>query len=175
MNSRPKHIGFLQIYDEYYPKLYAYILARVRHRERAEDIVQQTFVKAMQHFHSYKAKRGATIGSWLFTIAKHTFLDEQKKIVKVSLVEDSALEHLAPSIDSALDILIELEDDAVIKEEIVRMWKTIDTLTKEEQEVIRLKYIAGLSYKDISALTGVKPNTLAQLLRRALKKCQKAL
>ncbi|HJN84754.1 MAG TPA: RNA polymerase sigma factor [Patescibacteria group bacterium] len=175
MNSRPKHIGFLQIYDEYYPKLYAYILTRVRHKQRAEDIVQQTFVKAMQNFQTYKAKRGATIGSWLFTIAKHTFLDEQKKIVRVNLVENSALEQIAPSVDSALDELLEIEDNEETKVEIERMWKTIDALSKEEQEVIRLKYIAGLSYKDIAALTGVKPNTLAQLLRRALKKCQKAL
>jgi hypothetical protein len=34
---------FLLLYDEYYPKLYAYVLANVRHQQTAEDIVQQTF------------------------------------------------------------------------------------------------------------------------------------
>ncbi|NQV11994.1 sigma-70 family RNA polymerase sigma factor [Candidatus Uhrbacteria bacterium] len=165
----------LEIYDEYYPKLYAYVLVRTKQKERAEDIVQQTFVKALQHLHTFKPKRGATIGSWLFTIAKHTMIDEGKKLSRVNLVEDSAMEKLAPLVDGALDILIGQEDKEESNVEIKRMWSVIETLSKEEQEIIQLKYIAGLSYKDISALTGVKPNTLAQLLRRALKKCQKAL
>ena len=165
----------LEIYDEYYPKLYAYVLVRTKQKERAEDIVQQTFVKALQHLHTFKPKRGATIGSWLFTIAKHTIIDEGKKLSRVNLVENSAMEKLAPLVDDALKALIDQEDAEESRVKIKRMWSVIGTLSKEEQEIIQLKYIAGLSYKDISALTGVKPNTLAQLLRRALKKCEKAL
>ncbi len=175
MKQNRKQQSLLDIYDLYYPKIYAYILVRTRHRESTEDIVQQTFVKAAQNLHTFKKRRGATIGSWLFTIAKHTLIDEQKKSSRVSLVEESIMETMTPTSDDALSELIRGEDDEDKKNQIYEMWKVIETLSPEEKEVIRLKYISGLSYEDISSLIGGKPNTLAQILHRALKKCKTAL
>lgn len=169
MINRGKSKDFFLLYDEYYPKLYAYVLARLRHREAAEDIVQQTFEKALAHLSTFSPRAGATFGSWLFAIAKNEMVNVLREGGRVLPVSQDALERL-PAQENLLEQLLHEEVQKEEREVWSSILAAIDSLSDEEREVITLKYLADMSYDDISALMKKKPNTLAVLLKRALEK-----
>ena len=160
---------FLELYDEYYPKLYAYVLMRVRHREMAEDIVQQTFLKALDNFKSYKPRWGATFGSWLFQIAKNELIDRGRQNQKLTFCQTEVLDTNAAA-NSTLEDLLAAEVERETKERWQKVLCSIDKLDDEERELITLKYLADLPYKEIAKTMNKKPNTLAVMLKRALEK-----
>lgn len=164
-----KSKDFFLLYDEYYPKLYAYVFARLRHREAAEDVVQQAFEKALANIATFSPRKGATFGSWLFAIAKNEIVNTARDGQRTFSASQDLLERV-PAHETLLEKMLQEE---VSKEE-REVWSSIlvaiDTLSDDEREVITLKYLAGMSYDDIAALMNKKPNTLAVLLKRALEK-----
>ena len=160
---------FLELYDEYYPKLYAYILVRVRRREVAEDIVQHSFLKALDKFDSFKPRRGATIGSWLFQIARNEMIDRVRQDQKLTFCDTMILDQNASQL-STIEALLQAE----VADEQKAQWQTVlcslEKLDEEEREVITLKYLADLPYNEIAKTMHKKPNTLAVMLKRALEK-----
>ena len=166
---------FFTLYDHYYPKLYAYVLSRVRQKERAEDVVANTFVKAMDNMDQFTWRRSATFGSWLFRIAKNDMIDHIKKDARMMMVETEKLDQTMSSTPDAMESLIEQETEDEQHQQFERVLLSLQSLTELEQEVISLKYLADMSYKDISLITNKKPNTLAVTLKRALVKIRKDL
>lgn len=158
---------FLDLYDEYHPKLYAYVLVRVRQKQEAEDIVQQTFTKALDKIDDFKPRRGATFGSWLFQIAKNELVDRVRKDSKLTFCETEVLDE--KTADGS--ILNDLIDQESWREVICQ----IEKLNELEREVITLKYLADMSYNDIAKITEKKPNTLAVILKRALEKIREEI
>ncbi|MEK7183467.1 MAG: sigma-70 family RNA polymerase sigma factor [Patescibacteria group bacterium] len=160
---------FLELYDEYYPKLYAYVLMRVRHREVAEDIVQHSFLKALDNLASFKPRRGATFGSWLFQIAKNELVDRIRQDAKLTFCQTEVLD-LNPTAISTIDQLLNAELAVEQKERWQKVLCAIEHLDEEDRELITLKYLADLPYQEIAKTMNKKPNTLAVMLKRALEK-----
>jgi len=160
---------FLELYDEYYPKLYAYVLMRVRRREMAEDIVQHSFLKALDNIGSFKPRRGATFGSWLFQIAKNELVDRARQDSKLTFCQTEVLD-ANPTAVSTIDKFLDAELAAEQKERWQKVMCAIDLLNDEERELITLKYLADLPYQEIAKTMNKKPNTLAVMLKRALEK-----
>ncbi len=165
---------FLELYDEYYPKLYAYILMRVRHKELAEDIVQQTFLKALDNLGNFRPRHGATFGSWLFQIAKNELVDKTRQTTKLVFCETEILD-TNPATNSTIEELLQAETDAEQKEKWRKALGALEKLNDEERELITLKYLAGLPYQEIAKTMNKKPNTLAVMLKRALEKVREDL
>lgn len=163
--SRP----FLELYDEYYPKLYAYILIRVRQRQQAEDIVQQTFLKALDKLDSFKPRRGATFGSWLFQIAKNELIDRARQDAKVTFCDTEILDQKTSQI-STIEQLLQAELAAEQREQWQKVLCSLDKLEDDERELITLKYLSDLPYQEIAKTLNKKPNTLAVMLKRTLEK-----
>lgn len=161
---------FLALYDFYYPKIYAYTLAQVRHRETAEDVVQQTFSKALDKLKSFKWRRSANFGSWLFRIARNELLDQLKKGQRTQLVGSEQLETEPDERPVALEDLIQVELENEQMKRFQRILFSMKKLNQAEREVIGLKYFSALDYKQIAQVMNKKPNTLAVMLRRALQK-----
>jgi RNA polymerase sigma-70 factor, ECF subfamily len=164
----PKY--FFELYDFYYPKLYAYVLSRTRHKERAEDVVSTAFTKALDNIQKYNWKKSATFGSWLFRIARNEMLDRVKKEQRVNLTETSEMERIGGITPDASADLIEQEIEQDEKDRIRKILNAMKSLSETEQEVISLKYFSEMSYKEIALIMQKRPNTLAVLLRRALGK-----
>lgn len=157
------------MYDEYYPKLYAYLLARLRQKEAAEDVTQQTFEKALANLATFKPRHGATFGSWLFAIAKNELVNVVRVSQKTTVVSNDVLAQTLAT-ESLVETLLRKEVEQEEHEVWLSILSAIDTLSDDEREVITLKYLAGMSYDDIAALMHKKPNTLAVILKRALEK-----
>lgn len=161
--------SFLELYDEYYPKVYAFVLVRVRHKQLAEDIVQQSFLKALDKFPTFKPKRGATFGSWVFQIAKNELIDRHRQDQKLTFCDTEILDQ-NPSSVSTIEQLLQTELETEQRERWQKVLCSMDRLDDEERELIALKYLAELPYQEIAKTMNKKPNTLAVMLKRSLEK-----
>ncbi len=134
----PKKFGLL--YKKYANPVYRYILTRAGNKQIAEDITSQTFLSALESFSKFR--QDGNFGSWLFTIARNKVNDHFRRsrtvtpIHEVELITDGS-DTLAHSIQS---------DQAKIVQSLIK------ELTEDEQELLRLRFIAELSYSNIARL-----------------------
>lgn len=163
--------AFLELYNNYYPKLYSYLLVRTKDKELTEDILQETFVKSLQALKNYEYK-GKTFGAWLFRIATNEMISQWRKNRKtISYGDEKILESKAsPDFSSPEEELKEREDLLLQDEQQQKLLRALEKLSEKERELVVLKYISRLSYKDIAVIQKTSPGNLAVRLHRILKK-----
>lgn len=110
----------------------------------AEEITQETFVKALNNIHSYQG-RGA-IKVWLCQIAKHTLYTHLSKHKKISDCSDSDTENNLASLDQSII------NSLVQQEEALRIHKIIHKMKEPYKEVFTLRIFGELSFIQISQL-----------------------
>ena len=70
------------IYHFYFQDIYRFLLSLCRDHHTAEDLVQETFLRAYLHVEDYE---NASIKSWLFTVAYHAFIDHHRKQKRIEV------------------------------------------------------------------------------------------
>lgn len=160
--------AFSDFVDDYYPRLYRFAFSRLgRNADAAQDVVQSTFEKVIPRLASYRGE--AALFSWMcgfcrFEIAAY-WRQLGRRGAEVELNEHSdelkaALESLAAHQDGP--------DDAVHRRQLAQLvWTALDHLPVRYGNALQMKYIAGLSVRDIAARLGVSPKAAESLLTRA--------
>ena len=131
-------------------------MSKTFHQYDAEDLVQQTYLKALERQDQFE---GDNIDPWVITILKNLFIDSTRKKREELLGDDT------PDIasdDKAHEILVERDKDKCFK-----------GLTSKERELIALKQTNN--YQEISNDLGIKTGTLRQQLARAREKFIKCM
>ncbi len=142
--------------------LLAYALRLMGVRSRAEEIVQEAFMKLHAHFDEVREPR-----RWIYRTVHNLALNERRSADKVL-----SLHSANPEEPHASDISDPqpLPDEQIARCEgigLVRL--SLDTLDERSRELIRLKFHEELSYKEISARTGLKVGHVGYLLHHAIK------
>lgn len=125
--------------------------------ERARDVVQETFLELCS---AEKSAVEGHLAQWLFTVCRNKALDCRRRDETMraeTLVDDRAGAELDPS--SAL----------AHGEEHARVLGVLARLPEKQREVLRLKFQAGLTYKEIAAVTGDSVGNVGFLIHVALK------
>jgi RNA polymerase sigma-70 factor (ECF subfamily) len=134
----------------------------VGNRFDAEDLAQETFIKAYKKLDTLKNPEKTK--SWLYSIARNTVMDFFRKNKNREVGESNALlENIAQA--TATD----LQDYATEREISKELERFIDKLVKEDRAIIRLLYYEGFTYKEIVKLLNINENTLKSRLHRARK------
>ena len=152
--------AFAALYDHYLAPLYRYLYSRVGNAADAEDLIAQTFLSALERLGSYSEK--GAFGGWLFAIAHSKVIDHYRREKALSRL-DSAGE-LAGGGDPPGDVekRLELEKLAAI----------LHNLSSDEQETIRLRYLAGLSFAEVAAALVKREDAVKKSLYRLLARVQ---
>ncbi len=138
---------------------------------QAEDLVQETMLKAFRSWHQYRP--GTNVRAWLLTILRHTFINEYRKRRKVAAELDiSEVE--------AWTVFPEVQEvdpegrffDQIVDEEVLR---AIDALPDEFRETLTLSDVEGLTYAEIAEITEVPVGTVKSRLFRARQALQRQL
>jgi len=154
--------AFGDIYDWYVRPLFKYVLVRVGHREIAEDITEEIFIKAFQHITSYKQRKNVPFSAWLYRIAKNTVIDWYK--THKTTVE-------LPEIVDTHSFIDQLDLKKTYDEILKRLYR----LTNEHREVLLLRFIDERSIDEISEILNIKPGTVRVMIFRALQELRKII
>lgn len=156
--------AFGLLYDRYQPQIYRFIFIKVGHREEAEDLTHQVFLKSWENIDSYNFQ-GFPFSSWLYRVARNQVIDYYRtKKINLSLESIVELKTENPNtkiIDDALDI--------------EKVKKAISQLNPGQQDVIVLRFIEDFSPGETASILN-KTETAVKLLQyRAIKNLKKIL
>ena len=161
-----KELGFRELIETYQKPVYQVIRRMVLIHEDADDLTQNTFIKAYKALDRFEGN--SSLFTWLYRIATNeslTFLEKKKKRYFFSL--DDHQEKLESYVDSS----------AVISgDEIqVKLQKSLLKLPDKQRLVFHLKYEEDLSYEEISKITGTSVGALKASYHHAVKKIEQEL
>jgi RNA polymerase sigma-70 factor (ECF subfamily) len=147
---------FELLYDRYLTPVYRYIFSRVGNASDAEDLTSQTFLSALEALSRYR-ERGA-FPAWLFQIARSKLMDHFRRTRnQISLEEVD----VASSSDDPLVY-------SIASDEVSRLKGLITGLSAEERELLRLRYVADLSFAEMAALLHRREDAVKKSLYRLL-------
>ena len=159
--------AFREIVQRYQRPIYGLVVRMVRDPARAEELAQDTFVKAFRALHTYDVQR--KFSAWLLTIAHHVAIDELRKgTLAVEPLEATAEdgERTREFPDMAGATPAELAERAELA---AALKQAIGRLRPEYREVVSLRYERELDYDEIVEITGLPMGTLKSSLHRARK------
>ncbi len=139
--------GDMRAFDEivrlHTPRVFNYLLHMTRHRQDAEDIAQQTFIKAYTHLSSFDPTRSFI--AWLLTIARRTALNHFRSVKNFEpIAEDAAASDTTP------DRHLEKRD------QLDTLWEQAKrVLSEREFEVLWLRYVEDRSIEEAAQILGL--------------------
>lgn len=133
--------------------------------ERARDVVQDTFLKLCQQD---REQLDGHLTEWLFTVCRNGALDVRRKEQRMTTMTlDTVME--SPSLDPQPDDVAEQRDSTD------KILSLLAELSGNQQEVMRLKFLFGLSYREISAVTGLTETNVGFLIHVGIKRLRERL
>jgi RNA polymerase sigma-70 factor (ECF subfamily) len=127
--------------------------------ERARDVVQDTFLKLCV---ADPAKVNAHLAQWLFTVCRNRALDVCRKENRMTLVGDCE----AAAVETTLPGPVAQAERTETRG---RLAELVDTLPEKQQEVVRLKFQNGLTYREIGEVTGLTVSNVGYLIHTAIR------
>jgi RNA polymerase sigma-70 factor, ECF subfamily len=153
--ARGDEAAFAELYDTCADRLHAYLTARLGSRDRAADVVQETFLRAVAARRRFRKVDNPI--AYLFQIARNEairFMLREKRRAPPSL---SAAELFAT-------------DSSQLKREQAELASAaLNRIAPDDRELVELKIFAGLTFSEIAEVTGLPQATVATRYRRALE------
>ena len=151
--------GFWKIYDMYIDSIYKFIYLKTSSKEVAEDITSDVFMSALNKIDSFNIEANSSIKSWLYRIANNKVID----FYRTNKTTEEIWDYLDMSIKE------DISGDIDNKEKLKEIVKFLDTLKKDQREIITLRIWEDLSYREISEITGKSIDNCKKIVSRSLK------
>lgn len=163
LEAQKNPAAFQALYDRWAVSAYQYFYYRTGDIARAEDLTSQLFLCVYQSLPRYRHQ--GHFAAWLFTIARNLLRKDYHKNQR----QDSLA--MAQSLVSSSDP----PEEYARVEEIERLKQLVQSLPKEEQELIRLRYAAGLSFADMAIVLHKREDAVKKSLYRLQARLQRLL
>lgn len=160
VNRSPKSEWIRAALDQYEGALTRYATRLTGDVEQARDVVQETFLRLCRETPS---RLRGHLAQWLFTVCRNLALDIRRKERRMEPIGSIQIEE-TPDESPRAAIVLER------KEAVRQILQILETLPPREQEVIRLKFQNGLSYKEISEIAHLSVTNVGFLIHTGLKK-----
>lgn len=167
------NVALETLIKRYERKVYTYILMMVRKPHLAEDLMQETFVKAIRSLKEGRYMENNRFQSWLMRIAHNLVIDYFRHHKQYREVSND--NYPVDLFNSPRFSEINVEQTMVYERVLEEIRMLIDQLPEDQREVIMLRYYADLSFKEIADLTNVSINTALGRMRYALINLRKVV
>lgn len=157
--ARSEPDAFAAIYDHYFARVYNYVRYRVQEAQLADDITALVFERVWLKLDRYQPKHGA-FGVWLFGIARNAVSDSFRRHRDWVSMDEVAHEPSNTEIP---------EEIAAANEQRETLLRAVARLKDREQELIALKFGAGLSNVEIARLNNMTESSVGISLYRAMQ------
>ncbi len=153
-----------QLYNHYFERLYRFIYYRVGHKETAEDLTEEVFIKSFRGLKNLQ-QTGAFEG-WLYQIARNQVIDYYRSKKLVVPIED---------VENTLEYETNLVDVVNLQTEQKLLIKIIKELNPEQQMVIKLKFIEDLDNETIAKMMNKNEGAIRVIQHRAIAKLKELM
>lgn len=147
-------VDALELHED---SLVRYAAWMLRDPDLAREVVQETFLRLCRE---ERSKVEGHIAQWLFTVCRNLAFDTRKREARMTPLEDTDI-----GVDSRLEE----------REAVGEIFRFVETLPKNQREVVYLKFQCDLSYKEISEVTKLSIGNVGFLLHHALAAIRKRL
>jgi len=158
--------AFGQLYDAYMERIYRFVYFRVEDQQTAEDITSQVFLKAWSNLDRFSFNRTPYL-AWLYTIAHNAVIDHYRTRKVTTALDDVQL--------SQPDHSEAVENDIDLTAEMQSVKTALQALTDDQQKVLTLKFIEGMSNNEIAHQLGKREGAIRALQMRGLQALAKQL
>ena len=158
--------AFGQLYDAYMERIYRFVYFRVEDQQTAEDITSQVFLKARSNLDRFSFNRTPYL-AWLYTIAHNAVIDHYRTRKVTAALDDVQL--------SQQDHAEVVENEIDLTNEMKTIKGALQMLTDDQQKVLTLKFIEGMSNTEIARLLGKREGAIRALQMRGLQALAKQL
>jgi RNA polymerase sigma-70 factor (ECF subfamily) len=151
---------FAALYECYAERVFAYLLVVLADRSEAEDATQEVFLRVLKALPGYEP-RGRPLSAWIFTIARHHFLDRRMRMDReqatdpANLIEPIGDDRGRPLGWSAAG------DNGLLLDLVSR-------LPSRQRQILGLRYVMDCTFMEIAQVTGLQPDAVRQQHQRAL-------
>ena len=160
--------AFRELYHRYRNKLVGFVARRTGDPDRAQDLVQEAFIRVTRHIHRFDTSK--KFSTWIYTIAGNLSKNELRNWSRSPLVLFQKLTSTWTEDHRPL----QFEDASMTPERLYRkryleeiVEETVSALPEHHQLVFRLRELEGKSYEEISEIPGVNLGTVKSRLHRA--------
>ncbi|MDQ0231795.1 sigma-70 family RNA polymerase sigma factor [Metabacillus malikii] len=144
------------IYLLYFHDIYRFLLSLCHDHHLAEDLVQETFLRAHLYIENYN---GEKVKTWLFTVAHHAFIDYYRKQKRTVLKDEN---FFLPFIDKQKSLIETIVD----REEVGEIIQQLEGLPDKHKFAVLLHDFHGLSYNEAAQVMNIKQSHFKVMLFR---------
>ncbi|HKS21948.1 MAG TPA: sigma-70 family RNA polymerase sigma factor [Thermoanaerobaculia bacterium] len=148
-----------------FPSLYGYARWLTGEAHEAEDLVQETYLKALRGFGSFRD--GTNFRAWMFRILRNTFLTSRSGLRAMEPLDDDAAEEIAEEGTPETHFVNRANGEA--------LRRAIEALPLPFREVLLLSDVENMRYKEIGEALGIPVGTVTSRLMRARRRVRAAL
>jgi RNA polymerase sigma-70 factor (ECF subfamily) len=171
----------MELYQTYYDPIYRYLLSLTRDSALAEDLTQETFLKAIISL----PETHSNLRAWLYLVAKNLYIDHLRKDrgdvhLDVQMLRDAkpsgtGAEEGALNASAAFVTQDSPEQQYLNYEQSVMVEKALQQLSQPSQSILRMMYYDGMTQKEIAEFLGLSPGNVRVLASRGKKRLKEAL
>jgi RNA polymerase sigma factor, sigma-70 family len=159
--------AFQELISKYHPFVYKFLIKVTANEDVAEDITQETFLKIIKNIEKFDVHGKAKFSTYTITVSKNCYIDYLRK-------EKKFLQ------DLAIDENINTEDINTNTENIVldkiygeEVKKELENLSEEQKLAVKMKYMEGLTLKEIGDKLELEPKTVKSRIHNGIVKLRK--
>ena len=156
---------FEKLYEMYFDKIYSYIYYRTFNHPITEDLTSETFMKVLRSLERFEWKENGSFSVWIFRIAQNVVNDyyrSKREFVGIEKISDSSW------LKNPEDELLDKVEKDIIKNALKR-------LTKDQQEVVILRYGANMKFHEIAKVKNKSDVAVRALFFRAMHSLKEML
>lgn len=151
--------AFEAIYKEYYRRIYRYCKVNIYLDDLAQDICQETFIRAWKALPGFEQRKDGTFQAFLFRVARNLIIDLSRKKKEFTLEEYAEIE-------TEEDFTEQIDKN----NDLTRVKVALSKLELTDRQIIILRYFEDMSHKECAKIIGIKEGALRVRTARALKK-----
>jgi len=147
------------LFERHHRSLYRYFVSMSRHREQAEDLVQEVFVRMLRYRTSYDPAQSFT--AWMYQIARNAGVDQVRKRGRAEVIDIDAVQQRDTSAGP--------EESASLGQDLALLRRAMEQLPEDKREILVLSRFQGMKHEDIAEVLGCEVGTVKVRVYRAIR------
>jgi RNA polymerase sigma-70 factor (ECF subfamily) len=152
-----------RLVEQEIPRLRRYARALTHATDRADDLVQDTLVRALSKLHLWQP--GTDLRAWLFTIMHHQFVNSVRREARERTTVD--IDHVSSTLTATTD--------PTARRQLIELDRALARLPSEQREVVLLVGLEGMPYESVAEILGVPIGTVRSRLSRGREKLRELM